>query len=220
MKRNRALGLAIALTAGAAAYAVILRPRVLDWGATPEEAARRMPGDELLPDAALQTTRAITVNAPSRAIWPWLLQMGPRPRGGIYTYDWIERLLGIDIENSDRILPEFQHLEPGDMLGVNEKGAGIRVIDVQDERAIVLQWVPAQSTWTFALYPAGDGTTRLISRNRLRGSGPLSRAGLLVMEPASLVMERKMLLGIKERAELLARDPAAVGYRAADSLTS
>jgi hypothetical protein len=141
--------------------------------------------------------------------------MGPRPRGGVYTYDWIERLLGIDIENADRIMPEFQHLEPGEMMGLNDSGQGIQVMEVQHERAIVLQWVPARSTWTFGLYPEGDGTTRLISRNRLRPSNPLVWAGMVAfMEPGSLVMERKMLMGIKERAERLARDPAAYGISA------
>lgn len=199
-------GLAVVWT-----YVRYARPRVLNWNATAAEIAREMPGDDLLPDATLQTTRAITISTPPSAIWPWLLQMGPRPRGGIYTYDWIERLLGIDIENTDRILPEFQHLEPGEMMGENDEGAGIRVIDVQHERAIVLQWVPARSTWVFGLYPAGDGTTRLVSRNRLRPS-PMAWPGIVTfMEMGSLVMERKMLLGIKERAERLAHDPTAYG---------
>jgi hypothetical protein len=208
----------VAALAGVLVYARFLRPRVLNWNATADEIARRMPGDDVLPEATLQTTRAITVNAPPWAIWPWLLQMGPRPRGGIYTYDWIERLLGIDIENADRILPEFQHLEPGEMMGMNESGAGIQVIAVESERSIVLQWMPARSTWTFALYPSGHGTTRLISRNRLRPANVLAWAGMAgFMELGSLVMERKMLLGIKERAEKLARDPEAYGMSAVEN---
>jgi hypothetical protein len=131
--------------------------------------------------------------------------MGPRPRAGAYTYDWIERLLGIDIENSDRILPEFQHLEVGEVLGLNAKGQGIAVRQVEPQRFLVLQWLPQNSTWTFGLYPEGDQRTRLVSRNRLPRSGPLFwPAMFLFMEPGSLVMERKMLLGIKERAEALA----------------
>ena len=196
-------------------YARFGRPRVLNWGASIEERTRAMPGDTLLPDATLQTTRAITVNAPTSAIWPWLLQMGPRPRGGIYSYDWIERLLGIDIENSNRIMPEFQRLEPGEMMGLNESGQGIQVMAVIDQEAIVLQWVPARSIWTFALYPEGASATRLISRNRIRPRNVLAWVGMVIfMEAGSLVMERKMLEGIKERAEGLARDPSAYGMPA------
>jgi hypothetical protein len=204
-----ALGAAVVATV---AYLRFLRPSVLNWNATAEEVARGMAGDDLLADATLQTTRAITVHAPPSAIWPWLLQMGPKPRGGIYTYDWIERLLGIDIKNSDRIMPEFQHLEPGEMMGLNEKGEGIQVLEVQDQRAIVLQWVPAKSTWTFALYPTNAGTTRLISRNRIKPKSALAWAGMIAfMEAGSLVMERKMLMGIRDRSERLAQDPFAFG---------
>ena len=157
--------------------------------------------DSILPRVLIQTTRAIGIDAPPERVWPWLVQIGPRPRAGIYTYDWIERLLGIDIENANRILPEYQHLEPGEFFALSEKGNGLRVVDVDPERAIVLQWEPGDSTWAFVLEPDGKGGTRLISRNRIAGSGPLFRLGMAVMEPASLVMERKMLLGIKERVE-------------------
>jgi len=186
-------------------YFRIVRPWVLNWGATKEEVGRSMPGDDILPGASLQTTRVMTVDAPPECIWPWLVQMGPRPRAGAYTYDWIERLLGIDIRNTDRILPEYQHMEVGEFLALNDKGQGIAVRDVQPERFLVLQWMPAKSTWAFGLYPEGGGRTRLVSRNRLSGSGPLFWLGMIaLMEPGSLVMERKMLLGIKSRAETLA----------------
>src|SRR5689334_16440163 len=89
---------------GVLTYSRLLRPWVKDWGARPEEALRLMPGDDILSDVAMQTTRGITINTGPESVWPWLVQMGPRPRAGAYTYDWIERLLGIDIENSDRIL--------------------------------------------------------------------------------------------------------------------
>lgn len=184
------------------AYLVFGRPRVLNWGATRAERERSMPGDGVLSDPGLQTTRAITVKTSPRDIWPWLVQMGPRPRAGVYTYDWIERLLGIDIENSNRILPEFQHLSPGEFFQLNKKSQGLMVLEVQPEHSLVLQWVPAGSTWTFALYPEDANTTRLISRNRIPGGGPMFWLGMVpFMEPGSLVMERKMLRGIKERAE-------------------
>jgi hypothetical protein len=183
-------------------YLKVGRPRVLNWGATPEEAVRPMPGDELLPGTPLQATRAITIDAPPPAIWPWLVQMGPRPRAGAYTYDWIERLFGIDIENADRILPELQQLNVGDALGMNAKGEGIVVRKIQPERFLVLQWIPAHSTWTFGLYPLDGGKTRLVSRNRIAGAGPLFWVGMVgFMEPGSLIMEREMLRGIKRRTE-------------------
>jgi hypothetical protein len=200
---NRALASAAAIAGGGALYLQMVRPRVLNWGATPEEAALSLPGDNLLSEVAIQTTRAITIDAAPRFIWPWLLQMGPKPRAGVYTYDWIERLLGLDIENSDRIMPEFQQLAPGDYLGLNSK-QGLRVVEVVAVQALVLQWEPAKSTWSFVLRPEGNGT-RLLSRNRIPGSGPAFWASMVaLMEPGSLVMERKMLQGIKQRAERLA----------------
>jgi hypothetical protein len=202
----------IAVLAGAfAAYLRFGRPRILNWNATDEEISREMPGDNILDGSVLQTTRAITIHATPADVWPWLVQIGPRPRAGIYTYDWIERLLKIDIGNSDRILPEFQHLEPGDWLGLNDKGQGIGALEVSPESHLVMQWVPQRATWTFAMYPQPDGTTRFISRNRLPATGPLFWIGMVAfMEPGSLVMERKMLLGFKERAERHTRERARI----------
>jgi hypothetical protein len=211
MKVCTLLPTAMAAGAGAWAYQRFGRPWVLNWGASPVEVARAMPGDDVLPHAALQTSRAITIDAPPDAIWPWLVQMGPRPRAGVYTYDWVERLLGIDIENSDRVLPEFQHLEAGEFMGLNDKGLGLRVASVEPEHHLVLQWEPQKSTWAFVLYPDGEGRTRLVSRNRLAGSGPVFRLTMMFMEAGSLVMERKMLLGIKERGERLYREQGPRG---------
>jgi hypothetical protein len=208
MISNRALiagGVAAAVSA--AAYARWGRRWVLNYGARDAEVARTLPGDEIVDDVALQTTRAITIDAEARDIWPWLVQMGPRPRAGAYTYDWIERLLGIDIESSDRILPEYQHLAAGEYLSLNEKGQGLQAIVVNAPHALVVQWVPARSTWAFVIEPDGVGRSRLLSRNRVVGSGIGFRLGMLsFMEAGSLAMERKMLLGIKQRAERLARD--------------
>jgi hypothetical protein len=202
---------ALALAAAGAAWAYLRwgRPRVLNWGATPEEAARALPGDDILPDATLQTTRAVTIAAPPEAVWPWLVQMGPRPRAGVYSYDWIERRLGIDVASEDRILPEYQQLAPGASIGV---GSGQRLVAraVEPPHTLVLQWEPAHSTWAFVIEPQADGMTRLLSRNRLPGSGLLFRLAMAgFMEPGSLVMERKMLLGLKQRAERHVAQPAA-----------
>jgi hypothetical protein len=208
MKTTRFLiAILAAVCGGLLLYLQRGRRHVLNWGATPAEVAASLPGDDLLDNVALQTTRATTVNAPPEAVWPWIVQMGPSPRAGVYTYDWVERMLGIDIRNSDRILPEYQHLEPGEFFRLNpkadaSKANGLIVRQVEPGHSLVLQWTPANSTWSFTLNDAGDGTTRLISRNRIPGSGPAFWSGMvLAMEPGSLVMERKMLLGIKQRAE-------------------
>ncbi|HUG64999.1 MAG TPA: hypothetical protein VMK83_07260, partial [Gaiellaceae bacterium] len=105
----RVVRIAVALAALGALYSRFLRQRVLRWGASADEAAARLPGDELLEDADGVATRAIDVAAPPSAVWPWIAQMGPRPRGGAYTYDWIENLIGLDMHSTERVLPEFQH---------------------------------------------------------------------------------------------------------------
>jgi hypothetical protein len=177
-----------------------LRERILTWGATPEEAAARLPGDELLEDADGVATRAITIDAPASAVWPWLAQMGPSPRGGAYTYDWIENLLGLDMHSVDRVLPEFQHPEVGEGFGLG--GNKMSFALVEPEHVLATRCADGNWVWTFILREQ-DGRTRLISRNRFRLPRLRDRLGMIPMEPGSLVMERKMLLGIKERAEKL-----------------
>jgi len=195
MRKVLLLGLAAAL------YWQLLRRPVLTWGATADEANGRLPGDELLEDADGVSTRAITIDAPLSAVWPWLAQMGPSPRGGAYTYDWIENLLGLDMRSADRVLPEFQHPEVGDTIGFGKNRMRLEL--VEPERAIAWRSEDGNWVWAFAL-DGRDGTTRLVSRNRFRLPTLAARIGMLPMEPGSLVMERKMLLGIKQRAEALA----------------
>ena len=179
----------------------LVRRRILTWGATELEASACLPGDELLADADGVSTRAITIDAPASAVWPWLAQMGPSPRGGAYTYDWIENLLGLDMHSVDRVLPEFQHPEVGETIGFGSNR--MRLARVEPERVFAWRSEDSNWIWTFVL-DEHDGTTRLISRNRFRLPTVVARLGMLPMEPGSLVMERKMLLGIKERAERLA----------------
>ena len=108
--RLRTLGGAAATLAGAAfLYRRFLRQPILTWGSTPEEAAARLPATSCSKHADGVSTRAITIDAPAAAVWPWIAQMGPSPRGGAYTYDWIENLLGLNMHSVDRVLPEFQH---------------------------------------------------------------------------------------------------------------
>ena len=101
-------------------------PPVPHLGRPAEEAAMKLPGDELLPDARLVTTRAITIEAPPDAIWPWIVQMGSG-RGGAYTYDWIENLLGLSMHSADEILPQFQDLKAGDELPIGPDRPVMRV---------------------------------------------------------------------------------------------
>jgi len=198
----------------AAAYPLLLRDRCLHWGATPDEAFRPIPGDDLVPDPDVLSTRAVTIDAPPEAIWPWLVQMGSG-RAGAYTFDWIENLFGLDMHSADEILPEFQDLKAGDVLPVGADGPGMTVAILEPDRVLCLRADNAEWVWTFALYPV-DGGTRLISRNLIATpgvSGARRLFNLLFLEPGSLVMERKMLLGIKERAERTPRaqtpEPAA-----------
>ncbi len=186
---------------GAALYRLFLRDPVLTWGATPDEAAGRLPGDELLEDADGTSTRAITIDAPPEAVWPWLAQMGPSPRGGAYTYDWVENLLGLDMHSADQVLPEFQDPHVGDTIGFGKNLMRLEL--VEPNRVIAWRSEDGNWAWTFVL-TGQDGTTRLISRNRFRLPTLTARIGMPPMEPGSLVMERKMLLGIKQRAEALA----------------
>ena len=200
MARQLGRRAAAALVLLAALYPFLRRP-ILTWGATAAEAASRLPGDELLEDADGVSTRAITIHAPAERVWPWLAQLGPSPRGGAYTYDWIENLLGLDMHSVDRVLPEFQHPEVGDTIGFGANE--MRLERAEPERVLAWRSADGNWVWTFVLEKR-DGTTRLISRNRFHLPTRAARLGMIPMEPGSLVMERKMLHGIKRRAERLA----------------
>lgn len=121
------VGAALALTglAAGAAYSKAARRWCLTWGATAEEAAGRLLGDELLADPDIRSTRAVTIEAPPGAVWPWLVQMGSG-RGGAYTYDWIENLLGLGMHSADEILPQFQDLAVDEVLPLGPNGPRAR----------------------------------------------------------------------------------------------
>ena len=197
---------ALALAAGSCGlYLAMLRRPILAWGATETEAKSRLPGDELLDPAGGVSTRAITINAPAAAVWPWLAQMGPAPRGGAYTHDWIENLLRLNMHSVDHVIPEFQHPAVGDkiMLGANQ----MRMARVEPEHVLAWRSQDGNWVWTFVIEEQ-DERSRLISRNRYRLPTLTARMAMFPMEPASLVMEAKMLRGIKARAERLATAPS------------
>jgi hypothetical protein len=201
--RLKTLALAAAATGAALLYRKFLREPILTWGATAEEAAARLPGDELLEDADGVATRAITINAPRTAVWPWIAQMGPSPRGGAYTYDWIENLIGLNMHSADRVMTEYQRPRVGDGFGYGTNKMSFKI--VEPEHVLAIQSADGNWVWTFVLQEH-DGRTRLISRNRFRLPKLKGKIAMIPMEPGSLIMERKMLYGIKQRAERLAAE--------------
>ncbi len=198
------------------AYLAFIRPWHLRWGATDDEVARPLLGDSLIDRPRLQATHAVTVHAPPEAIWPWLVQMG-QGRGGFYSYEGVERLLGLRAGNADRILPDLQELHAADELPVAPNGAGLPVDIVVPYRTLVMHSdspIPARIavmqagyyrsvTWTFHLEPIDAENTRLIERWRADWE-PTPMNTLVIralLEPGAFIMERRMLLGIKARAE-------------------
>ena len=146
--RSRPVAFVLAGTLGVLYHALLRRP-ILTWGATEAEAASRLPGDELLEGADGVATRAIGIDAPAAAVWPWLVQMGPSPRGGAYTYDWIENLLGLDMHSADRVLPDFQHPQVGDTIGYGSNR--MRVERVEPHRALASRSEDGNWVWAFVL---------------------------------------------------------------------
>jgi hypothetical protein len=206
MLKKISIGLATvgSMTAAAmGAYLLFIGPWQRRWGATDEEVQRAMPGDEEVERPLINATRAVTVNARPVEIWPWLVQIGTG-RAGWYSYDWIENRMGLDVSSANRILPEFQHLEINDKIPI-APGIEIPVKDIKPNELLLLVGhdpVIGDASWVFGLYPLDEQHTRLVTRTRIRWPiTPGNFLSLLVTEPGSFLMVRKMLLGIKRRAE-------------------
>jgi hypothetical protein len=181
-------------------YLFLIRPWHRRWGATDDEIRMALPGDECATDPGYQHTRAVTVDAPAEAVWPWLAQIG-QGRGGFYSYDWLENLAGCDIHSADRIHPEWQHPRPGDTVAVLP-GWGPPLAAVAPGEALVIEG------WgTYAVRPLDERRCRLLARAR-KARGMQGLAYLLTIEIPHFIMERKMLLGIKERAERATQGPS------------
>jgi hypothetical protein len=174
------------------AYAFFIRSWHLRWGATDEDFSTPLPGDELVPDPGIESTRAITVNAPVEEVWPWLAQIG-QDRGGFYSYEWLENLAGCRMRNADRIHPEWQHREVGETVFLHP-ATGMKVATFEPGRAIVLEGWGA-----FVVVPIDGKSTRVILRTRVPRGAMLYY--LLGIEIPHFIMERRMLQGIKKRAE-------------------
>lgn len=232
MNRETTAKLVSAGSVGAAlaAYAFLIRPWHLKWGATEAELEEPLPGDDVLPHPSQQATHAITINAPVADVWPWLAQIGQN-KGGFYSYDWLENLVGCDIHNAQRIVPEWQSLRTGDVLWLHPKAPPLPVLLVEPGRAIVAGGIspedgdPAASenaragTWAFVLRELDPATTRLIVRIRWHTKPSLLNwiYSYGVLEPSHFVMERKMMLGIKHRAEALATQTVEGPIKAASA---
>jgi hypothetical protein len=180
-----------------------VRRALARWGTTPTELSRAMAGDAIVAQPTHTATHAVTVHAPPEAIWPWLVQMGYQ-RGGLYSYDWLDRLFGfLDRPSADRIIPEFQHLAVGDTILLGPRQTLI-VAALEPNRALVLSYKARgmEWVWQFGLYPLDEHHTRLVSRGTERMPHTVPAwLGMRVMEPAAFIMTRRMLLGLKRRAE-------------------
>ena len=222
MFRKMSAGLATLAAVAVVIYVRFLRPWSLRWGATDEEVEQPMPGDEEVSQANYQSTRAITIKARAAETWPWLVQIG-QGRGGFYTYTWLENLVDLRIANVNQILAEFQHLQVGDIIPLEPGGSGYRVASIDPNKLLVLvvratdsgvmgtvmKQGDGASTWVYLLRELDSERTRLIIRWRARWKPAFKTPALvlirLLLAPLEFVMERKMLLGIKKRAERASR---------------
>ena len=213
--RRRWIGGAAWTIAALVAYSRFVRPWHERWGATDEEVGMRLPGDDLVADPAEQCTRAITIDAPAGAVWPWVVQIGA-DRGGFYSYDWLENLFGLGIHSADHVVAEWQRRSVGDLVFANAEGSGgWYAMEVRPNEALVLQVANVAAgrplrrdemlrwefTWTFALVERPDRTTRLIVRERVGFGSRITRLAMAPVGPVSFVMTRPMMRGIKARAE-------------------
>jgi hypothetical protein len=216
------IGIVTAAAVVAMAFFGLYRPWHLRWGATREELARRMPGDEIVNRPFFNATRVVTINARPEDVWPWIVQIG-FGRAGWYSYDLLDNL---GRHSAERIVAELQHIEVGDLVPLGPGDAsGMFVKEFVLNRS-VLWWTgkDGQTTWAWGLYPTSDGAIRLVTRVRAPFSWrqPLSAVWIVLDEVADFPMMRKCLLGIKRRAEaqpaLDVRLPSSVPGATAASL--
>lgn len=217
---KRLFGLLVFLVGVLASYVFVLLPRHLRWGATEDEGTRELPGDDYISDPLVQGTRAVTIRAPREDVWPWLVQMG-QGRGGFYSYDWLENLIGLNVHSAQRIVPELQHLRRGDSirlapgdgpsLTVHQMDAPHHMVLVHHLDAALGRNVdpddPAARaglafSWAFVLEQLAGDRTRLLVRERYSHSAERAQEWIAhLIVPVDFVMTRGMMLGIKRRAE-------------------
>lgn len=184
---------AAGVLAATAGYARWVRPWMRGWGATNAERTLALPGDEACPDPRFDPTHAIAIDAPASAVWPWIAQIG-QDRGGFYSYAWLENLAGCRMRNADRVHPEWQQRSAGDTVLLHP-ATGLKVLRVEPGHALALE-----GGWTLAVLPDGPDRCRVLARMRVP-RGPASTAYALLLELPHFLMERRMLIQIKRRAE-------------------
>lgn len=198
-RRSAALPLAlIAVPLAALSYHRLLRPWQLTWGATPDEVASVLPGDDLVDRPTFCATRAITIAAPAERVFPWLVQVGVN-RAGWYSYDWLDNL---GRPSARRVHPEFQQVEPGQILPMSPDGKHGIAIHSLDPPTSMVWGTPGDTTWAWQLNAAGAGTTRVVVRvrSRYRWTSPTIAFSMLI-EFADIWMMRRMLLNLRDRIE-------------------
>jgi hypothetical protein len=196
---------------GVALATPFLRARRSRWGLSRALAERRYPGDERIAAPRWSWTHGVEISAPPSAVWPWIAQLG-RDKGGFYSYQWLENLAGCDVQNADRIVAAWQHPREGDRIELHPSAPGMPIVDIEPERWLLAQacdgpregrWV--RVTWLFWLEPLDGGRRcRLVSRYRMASSDDLAtraKFGATLAEPIGSTMDRRMLLGVKYRAE-------------------
>jgi hypothetical protein len=197
--------LTLVVLAAAAAYVFVFLPWTRRWGTVPGERSARLPGDEFVPRAGLQMTRAVTIDAHPDEVWAWLAQIGA-DRGGFYSYSWLENLAGCHLRNADAVHPEWRHRRVGDVVMLHPLN-GLPITRIE------APWSFSMGGWYFALEARPGGRTRLLARTRVP-KGVATWAYALFVELPHFVMERKMLLRIRARSE---RGPWSGGERASTS---
>ena len=197
----------IAISGAAVAGLLAVRRWQLRWGATGQEVGGSLPGDDIIADPDLTATRAITIDTPVGRVWPWIVQLGQR-RGGFYSYDFLENLVGCDIHSADQIMPQWQDVGPGDQIRLAPQVALV-VSTAEPGQSLVLRSgvplgdtpPPYDFTWAFVLKGKPGGATRLLVRERYAFIRPWARVLVEPLEAVSFVMSQKMLRGIRDRAE-------------------
>ena len=200
-------------------FSPLLRSWYNRWGATAEETAEPLPGDDLVPQFLMGYTHAITIQAPPECVWPWLVQLG-QGRGGMYSFEGLENLIGCKMTNVDTVKPELQNPRIGEVIRMGPQGYPCFVVmsidasrsfilisaNPKTDQAVAFEPHPEKgysiATWQFVLKPLPQGGTRLITRQRLAYSQDMKVIWRLT-EPIGFVMERKMLRSIKRLAEKL-----------------